>query len=105
MADWRLALAAVLGVLSPALGQMGKCQQPSSDNTTFYDFKLRNVHKNDTINFSDYRGKVVLLVNVATYWGHTYQYHSLNALQSTNSDFHIIGVPCNQFHYVSICFV
>lgn len=67
MADWRLALAAVLGVLSPALGQMGKCQQPSSDNTTFYDFKLRNVHKNDTINFSDYRGKVVLLVNVATY--------------------------------------
>lgn len=67
MADWRLALATVLGVLSPALGQMGMCHQPSSDNTTFYDFKLRNVHKNDTINFSDYRGKVVLLVNVATY--------------------------------------
>lgn len=108
MADWRLLFSAVLTILSPIRGQengVGNCHVPSSENTTLYDFQLKNVHMNETINFSDYRGKVVMLVNVATYWGHTYQYHGMNALQSNNKDFQMIGVPCNQFHYVSLIII
>ena len=70
MTDWRLLVGAVLTVLSPVWGQIngvGRCHVPNSENTTLYDFSLQNVHKNETIDFSSYRGKVVLLVNVATY--------------------------------------
>ena len=70
MRDWRLFLAAVVAVLSPIKGQsngVGLCHVPSSDNGTIYDFQMQNVHKNGTIDFGDYKGKVVLIVNVATY--------------------------------------
>ena len=40
---------------------------PTSSNQTIYDFSVGNVFKNDTIHLSQLRGKVTLLVNVATY--------------------------------------
>ena len=104
MAARTLLLATALGALAaPGHGQVGMCYVPGAENRTLYDFHLRNVHLNETLDFSQYRGKVVLVVNVATYWGHTYQYHGLNALQNEYSgDLQVVGVPCNQFHYVSI---
>jgi glutathione peroxidase len=44
---------------------------------------------------------VMLLVNVATYWGFTYQYHELNALQEEfANDLVVLAFPCNQFGQV-----
>ena len=40
---------------------------PTKSNHTIYDFFIGNVFGNDTINLSQFRGKVTLLVNVATY--------------------------------------
>jgi glutathione peroxidase len=46
-----------------------------------------------------YRGKSVLIVNVASKCGLTPQYEGLQRLQETYADrgFTVLGVPCNQF--------
>lgn len=50
------------------------------------------------INVNSYRGKVLLIVNTATYWGSTYQYTHLNALQTRyGSRIQVLAFPCNQF--------
>lgn len=51
------------------------------------------------INFSDFEGKVVLIVNTASECGFTKQYESLQTLHSkyAKSGLVIIGFPCNQF--------
>jgi glutathione peroxidase len=48
---------------------------------------------------SDYKGKVVLLVNVASKCGFTPQYKGLQALQDKYKakGFTVVGVPCNDF--------
>merc|ERR1712133_309546 len=50
------------------------------------------------ISLSDFSGKVVLLVNVATYRGFASQYPDMNALKETyDGDFEIIAVPSANF--------
>lgn len=50
-------------------------------------------------NFSDFAGKVVLVVNVASRCGLTPQYEALEALHKKYADrgFTVLGVPSNQF--------
>jgi len=47
----------------------------------------------------EYRGKTLLLVNVASKCGLTPQYEGLERLQATYGDrgFSVLGFPCNQF--------
>lgn len=51
------------------------------------------------VNLSDYHGKVVLVVNVASKCGLTPQYKGLEAAYEKYKDqgFVILGFPCNQF--------
>ena len=48
---------------------------------------------------TDYQGKVVLIVNVASKCGFTPQYEGLESLWRTYKDrgFAVLGFPCNQF--------
>lgn len=48
---------------------------------------------------ADYRGKVLLIVNVASKCGFTPQYTGLEALYERHKEhgFEILGFPCNQF--------
>ena len=48
---------------------------------------------------SPHKGKVLLLVNVASKCGFTPQYEGLEALQRTYAGrgFSVLGFPCNQF--------
>ena len=50
-------------------------------------------------NFGDFKGKTVLVVNVASECGLTPQYEALEALyrKYSDKDFVILGVPSNQF--------
>ena len=63
-----------------------------------YDFKA-NDYKGNEISLSEYKGKVVLVVNTATKCGFTPQYDGLQALYDKYKDqgFVILDFPCNQF--------
>ncbi len=65
-----------------------------------YDFKMTNIDGNE-VSLSKYKGKVVLIVNVASRCGFTKQYKDLEALyrKYQNKGFVILGFPCNQFLY------
>jgi len=66
--------------------------------TGFYSLKATK--KNDEIlDFSEFKGKTVLIVNTASACGFTPQYKGLQALYEKykDRDFTIIGFPCNQF--------
>jgi glutathione peroxidase len=61
-------------------------------------FTMKDIDGKD-VNLGDYKGKVVMFVNVASECGYTPQYAGLEALyQKHKADgFVIIGVPANQF--------
>ena len=66
----------------------------------FFDFTVKDSSASD-YNLSQHRGKVVLVVNVASKCGFTPQYKGLEELyQSFPKDkFIILGFPCNQFGF------
>lgn len=66
--------------------------------SSFYDLKPLD-SKGQPFEFSQLKGKVVLIVNVASKCGFTKQYSELEALYKKYNDkgFEIIGFPCNQF--------
>lgn len=69
--------------------------------TSFYDFKPLD-KKGQPVPLSEYKGKVVLIVNTASKCGFTPQYEGLEKLykgikEKHGDDFVILGFPCNQF--------
>jgi glutathione peroxidase len=66
--------------------------------STFFDLSAQRLDGKDQ-DFSAYKGKVVLVVNVASKCGFTPQYTGLEALWKTFADrgLVILGFPCNQF--------
>lgn len=63
-----------------------------------YDFKVLTANK-DEIEMSHFKGKTLLIVNVASKCGFTNQYTELQDIYSKYSkrDFEILAFPCNQF--------
>ena len=64
----------------------------------FFDLSVKNID-NKIIDLSKYKGKTVLLVNVASNCGFTKQYTGLQALYEKykEKDFIVLGIPSNQF--------
>ena len=65
---------------------------------SIYDYKVDDSQKNP-VSLLDYKGKTLLIVNVASRCGLTPQYKGLQELYSkySNKDFEILAFPCNQF--------
>ncbi len=63
-----------------------------------YDIPIHTLQGDDAT-LGDFKGKTLLLVNVASKCGLTPQYEGLERLQKTYGDrgFSVIGFPCNQF--------
>ena len=62
-----------------------------------YDIEMNSL-QNTAIQFSDFKGKHLLFVNVASKCGFTPQYKELEELHKTyKNNLVVIGVPCNQF--------
>lgn len=66
--------------------------------STIYDFKLTTINGEDTT-LEPYKGKVLLIVNVASKCGYTPQYDGLETLYTKYKDkgLMVLGFPCNQF--------
>jgi glutathione peroxidase len=63
-----------------------------------HDIKVKDIDGKDTT-MNAYKGKVVLVVNVASKCGFTKQYTALEATHQKFKDkgFAVLGFPCNQF--------
>ncbi len=65
---------------------------------SIYDFKLKSLDGKKEIKLSDYKGKKMLLVNVASKCGYTKQYADLQKLSEQYGDkVAVLGFPCNDF--------
>jgi len=64
----------------------------------FFDLSIKGLNS-EAINLSEFKGKTILLVNVASKCGFTKQYTGLQKLYDNykDRDFLVIGVPSNQF--------
>ena len=80
-----LSLMAMVGVLTLSAQEI-------------YDFKVMN-DEGQEVSLSDYKGKVLLIVNTATRCGFTPQYNELEALYKKyqSEGLEILDFPCNQF--------
>jgi len=62
----------------------------------FFDFKIESI-TGELINFNDYKDKVILVVNTASYCGFTKQYEELQELWDTykSQGLIVLGIPSN----------
>lgn len=65
---------------------------------SIYDFKVKTIEGKETT-LETYKGKVMLIVNVASKCGYTPQYEGLETLYKKYKEkgLVILGFPCNQF--------
>lgn len=76
----------------------GMAQNKDNNMKTVYDFSLKDKSGNE-VSLSQYKGKVLLIVNTATGCGFTPQYEDLEAMYHSLKDkgLEILDIPCNQF--------
>ena len=71
----------------------------SNYDKIFFDFKINSI-TGETIHLSDYKNKVILIVNTASYCGFTPQYTELQELWDKYKlkGLIVLGVPSNSFN-------
>jgi len=76
----------------------GICIRGEAAMTNVYDFTMRDIDGQD-VSLSAFKGKVILVVNVASKCGFTGQYAGLETLYRayTNRGFVVLGFPANDF--------
>ena len=64
---------------------------------SLYDYEAISID-GDIVKLSDYKGKKIIIVNVASKCGYTYQYEGLQSLYSKyKDDVVVLGFPANDF--------
>lgn len=93
-----MRFTAVTGVLCAALLIVPAGTRAGGAEKSIYDFTMKSID-GKPIPLSTYKGKVILVVNVASRCGFTPQYKDLEALYRKYADrgFAILGFPANNF--------
>ncbi len=92
--SYRLTILAIALCVS-CFGQKNIADKAAKD---IYSFNVKDIKGND-VSLADYKGKVLLIVNVASKCGLTPQYEGLEALYQKykGQGLEILAFPCNQF--------
>jgi len=92
--------ASCLVLIVTAAGVWGVGRSGSRAASSIYDFSMKDID-GKTVNLADFRGKVVLVVNVASRCGFTPQYEGLQNLylKYQQQGFVILGFPANNFGF------
>ncbi len=92
--DSTMALKSVLIFLSLMIVSSSLFAAPKA----VYDFTVKDIKGKD-IALSKYKGKTLLIVNVASKCGYTYQYENLEKVYKKYKEkgFEIVGFPANNF--------
>jgi glutathione peroxidase len=82
----------VLGICAMVIGSVANAAE------TVHEIKVQSLEGKE-VDLSEYKGKVLLIVNVASQCGATPQYEQLQALHEKYKDqgLVVLGFPCNQF--------
>jgi len=99
ISTWLAGCCVGLIGLALSIGAAGSmANEETRDEKSIYDFKVKNI-KGEDVSLADYKGKTVLIVNVASKCGYTRQYAEMQAAYEKYKDrgFVILGFPCNQF--------
>ena len=97
----RVAIITIFTLLSIMIG-LGQMAQKEKGGTvksaSVYDFTMKTIDGADK-NLGDYKGKVLLIVNVASFCGYTPQYKELEAVyeEYRSKGFSIAAFPANNF--------
>jgi len=85
-------------VLAIGLSAAQADKAPKEGDEGVLNHKMKSL-AGKTVDLEKYRGKVVLIVNVASHCGYTPQYEGLQALHEKYKDkgLAVLGFPCNQF--------
>jgi glutathione peroxidase len=86
----------VVSMLLPVLAAESK--NGGNMNNSISDVVVKDMNGKD-VNLADYKGKVLLIVNVASKCGYTPQYEALESIYKKYKDqgFEILAFPCNDF--------
>ncbi|MEP0711583.1 glutathione peroxidase [Algoriphagus sp.] len=85
--------------ISKSPSETSRQSQPTEElmAKSFYDFKMKDLNGQE-VDFSRFKGKKIMIVNVASKCGYTPQYEALQKLYEANSDkLVILGFPANNF--------
>ncbi len=95
---------ACLGIFAVNVNRVDAQDEAVSQSSTqeaeksVYDFKVKNI-EGEEVSLSKYKGKTILIVNVASKCGYTRQYADMQTVYEKykGRGLVILGFPCNQF--------
>lgn len=93
-----LSFVAFLQSCTNQKSEISKSKTTELMGKTIYDYKVAGLEEGKEINFADFKGKKILIVNTASECGFTPQYADLEELSNEYKDkLVVIGFPANNF--------
>ena len=92
-----IGIAIVMGLAAFLSNKISDSKNMESVNGSIYDFKIKSIDGQE-INFAQFKGKSMLIVNTASKCGYTPQYVGLEKLHELYNDkVTLLGFPANNF--------